>query len=81
MVSALFLLSLTIIFIGMALTVLPMVMGEVPESSESSPYRDTVWTVGPPLVMLLVVFLLGVWIPEPLLAILRAAAALLEVRA
>ncbi len=81
LVAALFLLSLTIIFIGMALTVLPMVMGEVPESSESSPYRDTIWTVGPPLVMLLVVFLLGVWIPEPLLAILRAAASLLEVRA
>ena len=80
LVGALFLLSLTIIFIGMALTVLPMVMGEVPEASEKTTYRETAWTVGPPLVMLLLVFLLGIWIPEPLMDILRSAAALLEVR-
>lgn len=80
LVGALFLISLTIIFIGMALTVLPMVMGEVPASSEKTSYRETAWTVGPPLAMLLLVFLLGVWIPAPLLAILNDAAALLEVR-
>jgi hydrogenase-4 component F len=80
LVGALFLISLTIIFIGMALTVLPMVMGEVPESSEKTSYRETGWTVGPPLAMLLIVFLLGVWIPAPLLDILNEAAALLEVR-
>jgi len=80
LVGALFLISLTIIFIGMALTVLPMIMGEVPESSEKTAYRETAWTVGPPLAILLLVFLLGVWIPEPLMAILRDATALLEVR-
>jgi hydrogenase-4 component F len=80
LVGALFLISLTIIFIGMALTVPPMVMGEVPESSEKTSYRETAWTVGPPLAMLLLVFLLGVWIPAPLLDILNQAAALLEVR-
>lgn len=80
LVAILFIVSLAIIFIGMALTVLPMVMGEVPEDSESSSYRDTVWTVGPPLGLLLLVFLLGVWIPAPLLALLNEAAALLEVR-
>ncbi len=79
-VAIMFIISLAIIFIGMALTVLPMVMGEVPEDSESSSYRDTVWTVGPPLGLLLLVFLLGVWIPAPLLALLNEAAALLEVR-
>jgi hydrogenase-4 component F len=80
LVGALFLVALTVIFIGMALTVLPMVMGEVPETSEKTAYRETVWTVGPPLAILLLVFLLGVWIPEPLMAILREGAALLEVR-
>jgi hydrogenase-4 component F len=80
LVGALFLVSLTIIFIGMALTVLPMIMGEVPEASEKTAYRETAWTVGPPLAILLLVFLLGVWIPEPLMAILREGAALLEVR-
>lgn len=79
LVGAIFLISLTVIFIGMALTVLPMVMGEVPPDSETTPYRDTIYTVGPPLVLLLLVFLLGVWIPAPLMTLLQDAAALLEV--
>ena len=80
LVGALFLLSLAIIFIGMALTVLPMVMGEVPVESETTSYRDTIGTVGPPLVLLLLVLVLGVWIPEPLLELLRDGALLLEVK-
>ena len=80
LVGVLFLLSLAIIFIGMALTVLPMVMGEVPENSEATPYRDSIYTVGPPLGLLLLVFILGVWIPAPFLGLLRDAAQLLEVR-
>ena len=80
LVGAIFLISLTVIFIGMALTVLPMVMGEAPASSETTDYRDTIWTVGPPLFLLLLVFLLGVWIPAPLMTLLRDASALLEVR-
>lgn len=79
LIGAIFLISLTIIFIGMALTVLPMVMGEVPADSEATSYRDTVGTVGPPLVLLMLVFVLGVWIPAPLMALLRDASALLEV--
>jgi hydrogenase-4 component F len=80
LIGAIFLISLTVIFIGMALTVLPMVMGEVPPDSETTSYRDTIWTVGPPLALLLLVFLLGVWIPAPLMTLLREASALLEVR-
>ena len=79
LVGALFLLSLAIIFIGMALTVLPMVMGDIPEDSEKTSYRDSLLTVGPPLLLLLLVFLLGVWIPQPLMDLLREGAALLEV--
>ena len=80
LIGAIFLISLTIIFIGMALTVLPMVMGEVPPDSETTSYRDTIGTVGPPLFLLLLVFMLGVWIPAPLMTLLRDASALLEVR-
>jgi hydrogenase-4 component F len=80
LVGAIFLISLTVIFIGMALTVLPMVMGEAPEDSETTDYRDSIWTIGPPLFLLLLVFLLGVWIPEPLMTLLRDASALLEER-
>ncbi len=79
LVGGIFLFSLTVIFIGMALTVLPMVMGEVPAESETTSYRDTLGTVGPPLVLLLLVFVLGIWIPEPLLDLLRDAATILEV--
>jgi hydrogenase-4 component F len=79
LIGAIFLISLTVIFIGMALTVLPMVMGEVPPGSETTPYRDSIYTVGPPLALLLLVFLLGVWIPAPLMTLLRDASALLEV--
>lgn len=79
-VGTIFLLSLAIIFIGMALTVLPMIMGAVPPDSETTSYRDTVWTVGPPLILMLLVFLLGVWIPAPLMTLLQDASALLEVR-
>lgn len=79
LVGAIFLLSLSGIFVGMALTVLPMVMGEVPPDSETTSYRDSILTVGPPLVLLLLLFLLGVWIPAPLMTLLRDASALLEV--
>jgi hydrogenase-4 component F len=79
LIGAIFLISLTVIFIGMALTVLPMVMGEVPPDSETTSYRDSILTVGPPLALLLLVFMLGVWIPAPLMTLLRDAAALLEV--
>jgi len=78
LVGVLFLLSLAIIFIGMALTVLPMVMGNVPPESEATPYRDSIYTVGPPLGLLLLVLMLGVWIPAPLLELLHEAAQLLE---
>jgi hydrogenase-4 component F len=76
-IGALFLVSLMVIFIGMALTVLPMVMGEVPAESETTSYRDTIYTVGPPLVLLLLVLLLGVWIPAPLMTLLNEGAVLL----
>lgn len=79
-IGVIFLLALAIIFIGMALTVLPMVMGEVPADSETTSYRDSILTVAPPLVLLLLVFVLGVWIPAPLMSLLHEASALLEVR-
>ncbi len=79
LIGAIFLTSLAIIFIGMAMTVLPMVMGEAPADSETTSYRDTIGTVGPPFFLLLLVFVLGIWIPDPLMTLLRDASALLEV--
>jgi hydrogenase-4 component F len=56
-----------------------MVMGDIPEDSEKTSYSDSLLTVGPPLVLLLLVFLLGVWIPQPVMNLLTEGAALLEV--
>lgn len=76
-VGALFLIFLVIVFIGMALTVLPMVMGAPPADIEPTDYRDRLLTVGPPLFMLAVILLLGVWPPAFLVSLLRDGAAML----
>lgn len=80
LIGGLFLLFLTIVFIGMALTVLPLVMGTPPADLEESEYRDRLLTVGPPFVMMLIILILGVWPPDALLQLLREGAAMLEVR-
>jgi hydrogenase-4 component F len=80
LVGGLFLFFLAIIFIGMALTVLPMVMGTPRADLNVTDYRDRLLTVGPPLVTMLLLLWLGVWPPETLLQLLRDGAAMLEVR-
>jgi hydrogenase-4 component F len=79
LVGSLFLLFLAVVFIGMALTVIPMVMGEPPRDLEETGYRDRFLTVAPPFAMALIILLLGIWPPLPLLDLLREAAALVEV--
>lgn len=78
--GSLFLIFLAIVFIGMALTVLRMVMGEPPANIKDNGYRDRVLTVAPPFLMMLVILWLGVWPPQMLLELLQDAAALLAVR-
>ena len=75
--GGLFLLFLAMIFIGMASTVLPVVLGKIPKDIEKSPYRDTVHTVLPPLLLMGVILILGLWIPAPLHALLTEAAGML----
>ena len=80
LVGGLFLLLLAVIFIGMALTVLVMVMGTPRDDLAAGEYRDGLLTVGPPLALLLLLLWLGLAPPEPLMQLVRDAAALLEVR-
>jgi hydrogenase-4 component F len=77
LVGGLFLLFLVIVFIGMALTVLPMVMGAPPDNIEPSDYEDRLMTVGPPLFMMLVILVLGIWPPEFLVTLLKEGALML----
>jgi hydrogenase-4 component F len=75
--GVLFLLFLAVIFIGMASTVLPVVMGKVPDDIEATSYSDTAGTVLPLLVLMGIILMLGLWIPLPMLELLHDAAKLL----
>jgi hydrogenase-4 component F len=76
--GGLFLLFLVVIFIGMASSVLPVVLGPVPAKAETTEYRDIPSTVLPLLVLMGAVLMLGVWLPPPLQTLLHDAARLLE---
>jgi NADH:ubiquinone oxidoreductase subunit 5 (chain L)/Multisubunit Na+/H+ antiporter, MnhA subunit len=69
---------LSVAFLGMLLTIIPVVFGDPSPERERTKYRDTSLLIGPPLVLLLIATLLGIWLPEPLLNTLTSAAALLE---
>jgi len=85
LVSAIFLLLLLVVFIGMGATVLAVVQGsdsghgKGPQARLGG-YRDDFLTTAPILLFMACVLMLGVYIPEPLRATLEEAARLLEVR-
>jgi hydrogenase-4 component F len=78
-VGGLFLLLLAVVFIGMGGTVLSVTQGNEPEGLPDSGYRESLLMVGPPLLFILLVLLMGLYLPEPLRAFLQEAADLLEV--
>ncbi len=73
-------LLLAVAFLGMSLTVVPVVFGDPPRNRERTKYRDTALLVVPPLVLLVIVGVLGIWLPQPLHRLVTDAAALLEGR-
>ncbi|HEY5957081.1 MAG TPA: proton-conducting transporter membrane subunit, partial [Polyangiaceae bacterium] len=78
LIAALFLGMLAIVFIGMGSTVLAVVQGEPLPSLRVQTAKETVLTIAPACLLLSVVLMLGVYVPPPLNALLKAAAALLE---
>lgn len=76
--ASLFLVLMGVVFIGMGTTVLLVVQGEPGASAAASGYHDTFATGAPVLLSLLLVLLLGLYIPPPLESLLREAAAFLE---
>ena len=76
---ALFLLILTVVFVGMGARIIPVVLGNPPQSAAQSGFRDGFFTTAPVVACLAVVLLLGIYIPPPLESLLRDAAAFLEV--
>ena len=79
-VGALFLFFLLVVFVGMCVTVLAVVQGPVPAAARKTSYRDGWLTALPPLVMMGVVLLLGLYIPGPLQTLLTDAVHFLEVK-
>jgi hydrogenase-4 component F len=76
--AGLFLLMLAVVFIGMGATVLRVVQGDVPAAAQGRLYKERILTVLPPIVFLVLVVLMGVYIPRPVSALLRDAASSLE---
>jgi hydrogenase-4 component F len=76
--GGLFLVLLGVVFVGMGATVLAVVQGKPPEGAADNGIRDGVGTGAPVVLLLALVVLLGFYIPPPLEALLRGAAALVE---
>src|SRR2546421_2797385 len=76
--GALFLLLLGVVFIGMGATVLAVVQGKPAAENAGKGYQDNLRTGAPILLFLALVLLLGLYIPPPVEALLREAAAFLE---
>jgi len=75
-IAGLFLLFLSVIFVGMGATVLKVVQGRAPTGDAPAGMGDSPLTAGPPLALLGLVLLLGLWVPGGLLRLFDAAAAL-----
>lgn len=75
-VGALFLTFLAIIFVGMGTTVLAVVQGDPGDAPRVPASGDSWLTAGPPLVLMLLVLLLGLFLPQGLRDLFGAAAEL-----
>ncbi len=77
--GAIFITLLVIIFIGMGSTVLPVTLGPSYEETDSPYFKETVWTTISPILLLLIILILGIYLPEPLQNMFKQAAALVEI--
>ncbi len=74
-VGGLFLVFLSVIFVGMGATVLKVVQGDPTSAPEVRGFRDSWLTAAPPLLLMGLVLALGLFLPRGLAALFDAAAA------
>lgn len=82
LVGGLFLAAMLVVFLGMGATVLDLVLGEPtrsPHAAKESPLGISLLTVGPPAAFMSLVLLLGLYLPPPVAALVRNAAAFVSV--
>lgn len=77
-VGGLFLFLLLVVFIGMGSTVLKVVQGRASFEARNTPYHDNLLTGGPIVCLMLLVLLVGLYIPPPLSALIGDAVRFLE---
>jgi hydrogenase-4 component F len=75
-VGGLFLAFLAVIFVGMGTTVLDVVQGDPGDAPHVPGAGDSWLTAGPPLALLCIVLLLGLFLPQGLKDLFGAAAGL-----
>jgi hydrogenase-4 component F len=73
LIGAAFLFLLLVIFLGMGRTVLAAVLGRAPVAAARNNYRDGLLSGLPALGALLMVLLLGLYLPPPLRDLLHQA--------
>jgi len=78
--GGLFLFLLLAVFIGMGATVLKVVQGRASFAARNRPYRETFLSGAPIIGMLLLVSILGLYVPEAVAALIRDAVLFLEGR-
>lgn len=78
--TGMFLVLVAVAFVGMGATVLAVVQGKQAAGQGGNRFRDSFATGAPILLFLVLVVLLGVWIPGPLDSLVREAAASLEIK-
>lgn len=76
--AGLFLFLLTVIFVGMAMTILSVVFGEPSESTDENKFPDRLQTCVPIGLFLGIVCLLGIYLPAPLYELLNDAVRFLQ---
>jgi len=77
-VAGLFLFLLLVVFIGMGSTVLQVVQGTPSPEIAARPYRESLLTAAPVVVLMAIVLLIGLYIPAPLSTLINDAVAFLE---
>ena len=76
--GGLYLFLLLVVFIGMGATVLRVVQGRASFEARNTPYRDSFLTGAPIVGLMLLVLLVGLYIPAPLNTLIRDAILFLE---